>query len=134
LVLATSQKSPVPQLVLSVQVAKQALAPQMNGVQSVVPGLLLQLPLPSQALGFCCVLPMQLSAIEPQAVPAIGKVQAAVVSSQSVAPQGAVTRVQAVVQQWPVPLIPHTLETQAAFSVQAPVAIWGSQAPVAVLQ
>jgi hypothetical protein len=100
----------------------------------VVPGLLLQLPAPLQVLGFCCVSPVQLSRIVPQAVPTAGKVQAAVVLSQSVAPQGAVVMVQAAVQQWPVPLIPQTSEAQASFSVQAPVVIWASQAPASVTQ
>jgi hypothetical protein len=54
--------------------------------------------------------------------------------SQSVAPQGAVALVQAVVQQCPLPAIPQMSDVQASFSVQAPVAICASQAPASVTQ
>jgi len=60
-----SQTSPGAHSVLLVQVVLQAVAPQANGAQSVVPGAG-QLPMPSQMLGFCCVIPAQLSRIEPQ--------------------------------------------------------------------
>ena len=88
-----------------------------------------QLPIPSQRLGLLWVEPLQLCCVEPQLTVAGGKTQAPVRAAHSVAPQGAVTLLQAAVQQLPVPLIPQTPEVQAAFSVQAPVARVGVQAP-----
>jgi hypothetical protein len=66
---ATSQKSPLAQLLLLLQVERQAVAPQMKGVQATIVGAG-QLPLPSQMLGFCCSLSLQLARTEPQATPA----------------------------------------------------------------
>ncbi len=63
-----SQKSPLSQLALSAQVVRQAVGPQMKGVQSVVE-VVGQVPIPSQTLGFCWVLPVQLAFTEPQATP-----------------------------------------------------------------
>jgi hypothetical protein len=73
--------------------------------------------------------PLQLSCVEPQLTVADGKTHPPVRSAQSVAPHGGVTLLQAALQQWPVPLMPQTPEAQAAFSVQAPVAMVGAQAP-----
>jgi hypothetical protein len=93
-----------------------------------------QSPIPSQTLGLCWVPSLQLASVVPQAVDSPGKLQAALVLSQSVAPQGAVVLVQADMQQCPLPLIPQTSDVQASFSVQAPAAIWASQAPASVTQ
>jgi hypothetical protein len=66
-VLATSQKSPVPQLVLSVQVVRQAVGPQMKLSQEVGRGIG-QLPVPSQTVGLCWVPLLQLASVVPQAI------------------------------------------------------------------
>jgi hypothetical protein len=126
---ATSQKSPVAQLLSSLQVARQAVAPQMNGVQSVVPGAPLQLPFPSHRLGFCWVLPLQLSSTAPQGTLSAGYWQAPLAPSQSVAPQGGLVLAHCAAQQWPVPLAPQGPEVQSSFSVQAPREILPPQAP-----
>ncbi len=122
-----SQKSPVPQLVASLQLVRQAPAPQMKGEQSVVPGVG-QLPAPSQTLALLWVDPLQLCSIEPQLTPGAAKTQAPT-ALQSVAAQAAAVLVQAAVQQWPLPEKPQTPEVQASFSVQAPVAVCGVHVP-----
>ncbi len=68
-----SQKSPATQLVLSLQLVKQALVvlSQMKGEQTVVPGVG-QLPFPSQTLGSSSMPLVQLERIVPQAVVAAG--------------------------------------------------------------
>jgi len=124
-----SQKSlPPAQLEASEHVVRQAVAPQMKGVQSVVPALG-QLPMPSQTLALVCVVPLQLCCPVPQLTVVSGNTQSPLRASQSVAPQGAVTLVQAAVQQWPVPLMPQTPEVQASLVEQAPVASLAAHAP-----
>jgi hypothetical protein len=119
-----SQKSPLRQLVASLHVVRQAVAPQMKGVQSVVPAGW-QVPAPSQVVGSVCVLPEQLPGA-PHAVWLLGNEQAPKLS-QSVAPQlGSVVSHWAV-QQWPVPLTPQIPEVQASLVAQGPVATCGTQ-------
>jgi hypothetical protein len=64
--LKVSQKAPLTQLDLSVQLARQAVRPQMKGEQSVTVGGW-QLPIPSQVVALVWVDPVQLAAA-PQAV------------------------------------------------------------------
>jgi hypothetical protein len=122
--LDTSQKSPPTQLVASLHVVKQALAPQMKGVQSVVPcGW--QVPAPSQVVGSVWVLPEQLPGA-PHAVRLFGNVQAPRLS-QSLAPHDGSVVSHRVVQQWPVPVMPQMPEVQASLVAQGPVATRGTQ-------
>src|SRR5581483_6378325 len=94
----------------------------------------MQFPKPSQAEGFVWVVPVQLAGMEPQAVLLVGKEQAPKVVSQSVAPQGGVTSVQAAAQQLPTPVTPQTPLSQALFEKHAPWKSLGSQAPASTLQ
>jgi len=50
-------------------------------------------------------------------------------ASQSVMPQEGSVLPQALKQQLPVPLAPHCSEMHASFSVQAPMALWGTHEP-----
>ena len=124
-----SQESPVEHCALPVQLVLQALGvPQMKGVQLVVPGAG-QLPFPSQTLGFCCVRPVQLSLIVPQATVLSGYWQEPSFWSQPVMPHEGSVLPQATKQQLPVPVAPHWKERQASFSVQGPMAFCGMHVP-----
>jgi hypothetical protein len=114
-----SQKPPLMQLVASLQLLMQAVAPQMNGVQSVVPcGW--QAPAPSQVVGLVWVVPVQLAGA-PQAVRMLGNAQAPKLS-QSLAPQVGSLVSQTAVQQCPFPRMPQMPVVQASLVVQGPVA------------
>jgi hypothetical protein len=127
-----SQMSPLTQSLAEVQVSRQALVPQMKGVQAVVPGELLQLPNPSQALGFCWRPALQLSAMVPQSTEASGKLQAPKLGSQSVAPHGGVVSVQACWQQLPTPAMLQIPVRQASSEPQGPVEILFRHIPASV--
>src|SRR5581483_7013029 len=124
----TSQKSPPPQLEASVQLLRQAVAPQTNGEQSVV-AWAGQFPWPSQKVALVWVLPLQLCCPVPQAVVLSGKTQAPVRGSQSVAPQGVATLVQVLAQQLPEPPMPHTPDAHSSLAPQAPMVVLATQAP-----
>src|ERR1700722_326518 len=116
-----SHESPVAHCALPVQLVRQEVAPQMKGVQLVVPGAG-QLPFPSHTLGFCCVMPVQLSLTVPQATVLSGYWQEPWFWSQPVMEQVGSVLPQATKQQLPLPVAPHWKERQASFSVQGPMA------------
>jgi len=129
----TSQKSPVAQLLLSAQVEKQVSVPQAKIPQLTGPGVT-QVPCPSQRLGPCWRLPVQLWRTEPHATVAGEYLQAPVVASQSVAPQVSPVLMQVVVQQCPLPLVPQIPDSQSSFSVHRPSAILATQTPALQLK
>jgi len=113
---STTQKKPPTQSLVLVQVVAQAVAfMQVKLPLQVLWVPATQFPEPLQFPAEVSMLALHEAA--PHEVPEAGKVQAPV-SSQSVAPQAALLPVEhAVVQQWPDPSVPQTLDWQVALPV-----------------